>query len=302
MRPLRDAAAAWRCWRRLRAAHGDLFPASDAWLGFGRILMPQRLRHRLGWKRLREGCDVSTDPGGGYRVRVKSLGLEFLWPTPPDCDTWFALEQEVDPANPHCYTTPPIRLGPSSTVLDVGACEGLFAFRVLRQGLARRVIAFEPFPSMASLLARGAAANGIGPELRHEPLAVAARSGPMGFRIGAGADAGQVVSDPGPGFEGVRVTATSLDDYAARTGLELGRGDLIKIDAEGADWDVLRGAEGLIRSGAPQVAVTTYHADDHAAGIADWLRLVQPAYRMRLKGFSYWTPVPRPVLLQASAL
>ena len=64
-------------------------------------------------------------------------------------------------ANPHCYTTPPIRLGPDSVVIDVGACEGLFAFRVLRQKLAREVIAFEPFPAMAELLRRGAVANAI---------------------------------------------------------------------------------------------------------------------------------------------
>jgi len=302
MRPIRDAAAAWRFWRRFRGRHPGLFPAGDALQGFGRILSPQRLRHRIGWNRLREGCEVSADAAGGYRVRVKSLGLDFFWPTPPDCDTWYALEQEVRLEHPHCYTTPPIVLGPGSTVIDVGACEGLFAFRMLRQRLARRVIAFEPFPDMGVLLKRGAAANGIGAELVHEPMAVAGRSGTVGFRTDLGADASQVVVDPGPGFSGLRVEATSLDDYVARTGLELGRGDLIKVDAEGADWDVLRGAESVIRSKAPQIAVTTYHTDDHADQITEWLRSVQPAYRMRLKGFAYWTPVPRPVLLQASAL
>jgi FkbM family methyltransferase len=301
LRPIRDAAAAWRFWRRLGRTHPGLFPARDAWLGFGRVLAPQRWRHREGGKRLRAGCDVAPDPGGGYRVRVKALGLDFFWPSPPDCDTWYALEQEVDASHPHCYTTPPIVLGRESTVVDVGACEGLFAFRVLRQGLARRVVAFEPFPEMASLLKRGAAANDIGAELVHEPLAVAARSGAVGFRTDLGADASQVVMDPGSDFAGLRVAATSLDDYAARTGLELGRGDLIKIDAEGADWDVLKGAEKTIRDRAPQIAVTTYHADGHAAEITDWLRSVQPAYRLRLKGFAYWTPSPRPVLLQASA-
>jgi FkbM family methyltransferase len=173
---------------------------------------------------------------------------------------------------------------------------------MLRERLARRVVAFEPFPEMASLLKRGAAANGVGAGLVHEPLAVAARSGTVGFRTDLGADASQVVMDPGPDFSGLRVEATSLDDYLARSGVELGRGDLIKIDAEGADWDVLRGAENVIRAKAPQIAVTTYHTDDHAAEITDWLRAVQPAYRMRLKGFAYWTPVPRPVLLQASAV
>lgn len=274
----------------------------DALQGFGRILAPQRLRHWIGRRRLRAGCEVSADPAGGYKVRVKALGLDFFWPSAPDGDTWYALEQEVRPGHPHCYTTPPIVLGPDSTVIDVGACEGLFAFRMLRQRLARRVIAFEPFPEMAVLLKRGAVANGIGPELVHEAMAVAARSGTVGFRTDLGADASQVVANPGPEFAGLRVPATSLDAYASGSGWIPARGDLVKVDAEGADWDVLRGAERLIREHAPQIAVTTYHTDDHAAGIAEWLKKAQPAYRIRLKGFAYWTTTPRPVLLQASAV
>jgi hypothetical protein len=48
------------------------------------------------------------------------------------------------------------------------------------------------------------------------------------------------------------------------------------------------------------VAVTTYHADAHARDMVEWLRALQPRYRLRLKGFSFWTPRPRPVLLLAS--
>jgi FkbM family methyltransferase len=302
LRPLRDTRAAYRFWRGFRTAHPDLFPLSDALQGFSRLLEPQRLRHWLGGRQLRSQCVVTPDPTHGYRVEVRPLGLSFFWPSLPDCDTWYALEQEVWSGHPHCYTTAPIRLGPQATVLDVGACEGLFAFRLLKSGLARRVIAFEPFPAMADLLREGARFNGLGAELQHEPFAVAARSGRVGFRTDLGADSSQVVEDPPADFPGVRVEAVSLDDYVARTGLKLGPGDLLKVDAEGADWDVLKGAEQLIREHAPQVAVTTYHTDRHAAEITEWLRAVQPKYRLRLKGFAYWTPVPRPVLLQASTL
>jgi hypothetical protein len=33
-----------------------------------------------------------------------------------------------------------------------------------------------------------------------------------------------------------------------------------------------------------------------------WLREIRPDYSLRLKGFSFWTAKPRPVLLQASTL
>ena len=95
---------------------------------------------------------------------------------------------------------------------------------------------------------------------------------------------------------------TSIDDYCHGRQLALGPGDLIKADAEGADLDVLLGAGEQIRNGAPQLAITTYHIDDHAERMIAWLREIRPDYSLRLKGFSFWTAKPRPVLLQASTL
>lgn len=302
LRPVRDTLAAWRFRRALRARHPDVFGWSDAFMGFSRILAPHRLRHRIGAQLLGRHTETQPDPAGGFRVHVRPLGLDFFWPSPSTCDTWYALEQEVSENNPHCYTTAPIRLGPDSVVIDVGACEGLFAFRALRQKLAREVIAFEPFPAMAELLRRGAVANGITHGLHHEPFAVSNHNGPVGFRTDLGADSSQVILNPPANFQGVVVQSIRLDDYLARTGRKLCEKDLLKIDAEGADFDVLRGAEKTIRETAPQIAVTTYHVDEHASGILEWLQRVQPRYRYRLKGFSYWTTTPRPVLLQASAL
>lgn len=302
LRPVRDARSAWAFWRAFHAAHPDLFAWPDASLGLERLLLPQRLRHALGTRQLRESCEVQPDPAGGFRVHVRPLGLSFFWPTEPTCDIWYALEQEVAADNPHFYTTTPIRMHPDAVVIDVGACEGLFAFRMLRQRLAAEVIAFEPFPAMAELLRRGAEANGLAHSVRHEPFAVSNHSGPVGFRTDLGAESSQVILNPPPGFNGTVVESVRLDDYLARTGRVLRRHDLLKIDAEGMDLDVLKGAERTLREHAPQVAVTTYHADDHAEAILGWLRSVQPAYRYRLKGFAYWTPHPRPVLLQASAV
>jgi FkbM family methyltransferase len=151
-------------------------------------------------------------------------------------------------------------------------------------------------------LRNAAAANGITLGLHHEPFAVSNHNGPVGFRTDLGADSSQVILNPPADFQGVVVQSIRLDDYLAQTGRKLCKKDLLKIDAEGADFDVLRGAEKTIRESAPQIAVTTYHLDEHAADILDWLQKVQPRYRYRLKGFSYWTTTPRPVLLQASAL
>jgi len=271
-------------------------------LGLRALLLPQRVRHRLDARHFREACTVSRHAEGIDRVEVRPLDVSFLWPAPANGHLWHPIEQEALGSNPHHYTTPPIRLGPESMILDVGACEGLFAFRALRQGLARRVTCFEPFPSMAGLLREAAALNGLANRVEVEALAVCNHPGEVGFRTDLGSDSSQVIPNPPAAFKGVRVRSVRIDDWLAARGQRLLRKDLLKIDAEGADLDVLQGAERTLREDAPQVAVTTYHEDDHAHRIHAWLQSVQPTYRFRLKGFSFWTPRPRPVLLQASAL
>ncbi len=287
-----------RTWLALRRRWPGLFLLRDAALQFHRVLLPARFTHRAAARALARHARIEPE-GGVWRVNLPDHGgLVFFWPAPPDPNLWFLIEQELTARNPHFYTTPPVRLEPASRVLDVGACEGLFAFRCLRQGRAREVIAFEPSPAMHALLERGAAANGVAERLRAEALAVCARSGTVRFNTAPGAEAARIDAAGG----GTEVPGVALEDYCRARGLTLTARDLIKVDAEGADFDVLRGAGGLIRAAAPQLAVTTYHEDHHAEQIVAWLREVQPAYRLRLKGFAFWTPRPRPLLLLASTL
>lgn len=295
--PVRQLVVALRSWLALRAQPG-LFRLADAALQFERVLLPRRWTYRDAAHALAGASRIQQEPDGVYRVTLPDHhGLTFFWPTAPDPNLWNLIEQEVDPRNPHCYTTPPIRLTLESRVLDVGACEGLFAFRCLREGLASEVIAFEPSPLMASVLARGAQANGVADRLRLVTSAVGAHTGTVMFDASAGEQAGCLAEGSSGG---VTVPCTTLDDYCANAGLVLRPRDLIKVDAEGADWDVLKGAERTLRAGGPQVAVTTYHTDAHARQISTWLRAINPRYRLRLKGFAPWTPQPRPVLLLAS--
>jgi FkbM family methyltransferase len=295
--PLRQlwlALAMWWAWRR----EPGLFKAGDAALQFHRVLLPRRWLAGAAGRALTRTIKTQLEPDAVHRITLRNQGgLVFFWPALPDPNLWYLIEQETDPRNPHYYTTPPVALMPGSRVLDVGACEGLFAFRCLRQGLAREVIAFEPSVRMAPLLRRGAEANGVADRLRVVESAVGALTGTVAFDVTDGEQSGRL-AEATAGTQAV--PCTTLDDFCAAQHLELGPHDLIKVDAEGADLDVLRGAEQMLRSRGPQVAVTTYHTDAHAREIVSWLREVQPRYHLRLKGFSFWTPRPRPVLLLAS--
>ena len=102
-----------------------------------RVILPARFHSIAAARRLANEAQI-TQAGDAWQVRLTDSGLSFFWPSEPDQNLYFVIEQEFSTANPHHYTTTPIRLSPESTVLDVGACEGLFAFRALKDHLARR--------------------------------------------------------------------------------------------------------------------------------------------------------------------
>ncbi len=295
-------AQSFGMWRSLRRFPGAFTPG-DASLQFDRVVLPQRFHHRFAGQELARRTRITPAGDQLWRVEVPELKLHFYWPQPPENNLWFAIEQELDIRNPHYYNTPPVRLTPDSVVFDIGSCEGLFAFRVLRGGMARRVIAFEPFPRMRELLARGANENGVGDRLQIEPSAVGAKSGTARFSTGAVSD-GNALTDtaiqPTADAGSIEVPVTTLDDYCSRTGLKLSPRDLIKIDVEGADLSVLEGASRVIRECRPQIAVTTYHEQRHAEQMLELLGRLVPEYRFRVKGLAFWMSPMRPVLLQAA--
>ena len=298
--PLTQAVRCWNEWRRQQKLHGR-FALDDARMQLGRAILPARLHSWAAAKRLAKEAEISQ-AGDAWRVRLRDSRLSFFWPSEPDQNLHFVIEQEFSAANPHHYTTKPIRLSAESTVLDVGACEGLFAFRALKDGLAKRVVCFEPSERMAALLRRGAESNALTDGIAIEQSGVGSQSGQAHMVDGDNPDAGYLDYLPSGEAHVDAVPVTSIDDYCRDHQLALGPGDLIKADAEGADLDVLLGAEEQIRNGAPQLAITTYHVDDHAERMIARLREIRPDYTLRLKGFSFWTAKPRPVLLQASTL
>lgn len=289
-------------WRSLRRFPGA-FRLSDALLQFNRVVLPQRFHHQAAGKALHQRTRIEKVDSQLWRVEVPELSLHFYWPQEPDNNLWFAIEQELETRNPHYYNTPPVQLGPVSTVFDIGSCEGLFAFRVLRQRLAQRVIAFEPFPRMRELLSRGAVENRVGDRLQIEPSAVGAAIGSARFSTGAVSDGNALTSDSSRGHTGsIDVHVTTLDAFCTTHGLRLKAADLIKIDVEGADFSVLEGAANSIREHKPQISVTTYHEVAHAEQMLEFLRRLVPDYKFRVKGCAFWMSPIRPVLLQASIL
>ena len=297
--PILLAARCYRAWKALRVYPG-VFSFGDACKSLRYVLQPGRLTEREMRRFIGTELNIRELPDGAHEVGIKRNGLMFFWPGRISSGLAGGVLQELDQRNPHYSTTPPVRLESSSVVLDVGACEGLFALRIAKGKEAGKVICFEPSGRIAAYLRQAAVRNGVSALIEVENCAVGRLSQKVFFKDSDNPEANHVCKDAADGATVVH--QVSLDDYCRDKGIRLRPLDLIKVDAEGADMDVIAGAERIIREGSPQIAVTTYHDPQHAARLIDFLRRVQPRYQLRLKGMTLWeqSNQPRPVLLQAA--
>ena len=140
---------------------------------------------------------------------------------------------------------------PGMTVLDVGAHAGLYTLTASKRvGDIGRVVSFEPSPRERSRLLRHLQLNGCR-NVTVEPVALGDANGEATLYVVQGRETGCNSLRPGDvgNAQPVRVPLRRLDDYLARG--EIGRVDVIKMDVEGAELSVLRGAETLFRTSSP---------------------------------------------------
>jgi FkbM family methyltransferase len=140
-------------------------------------------------------------------------------------------------------------LRPTDIVCDIGANKGSFVYWLSRWCREGRVVAFEPQPELARRLTEVCRATGLA-NVKVEAKAVYSHSGmqdlfvPVGHQPGASLNQNAVKGDE---FTTVSVPLVSLDDY-------FGASDAVaalKIDAEGAELGILKGAERILRQHAP---------------------------------------------------
>jgi FkbM family methyltransferase len=141
-------------------------------------------------------------------------------------------------------------LSPGSVMLDVGANLGLFTLAASRLvGASGRVAAFEPTQSTFSILEKNLLLNGITNVM---PLRIALSDHAGKARLYHEADFSRnsLVADAA-GQESEEVVTRTLDEVLPE--LKVGRVDFIKIDVEGADELVCRGAMQTLRTHCPAV-------------------------------------------------
>lgn len=127
-----------------------------------------------------------------------------------------------------------------TVAFDVGAHHGETAMELLRSFPTVKVHSFEPLPANFAILERETENMGT----RNVNAAVTENSGTVTIELGA-SDAHTHVHH---GAGGVVVPAVTVDDYMREQGLD--RIDLLKIDVEGHEEMVLRGALDHLSSGS----------------------------------------------------
>lgn len=180
---------------------------------------------------------------------------------------------------------------PGAVAIDVGAHLGYFTLRLARLvGPTGAVHAFEPDPRLYSRLCEHVRANGMDRTVTANEVGLldrAQEAQPLALRPQLGWSS--VVAVAGESSEMVSVGMTTLDSYVERSGIDPADIGFIKVDVEGAEDAVLRGAGATLAATSAavlveQVAERTEAAGHDAGAVAAFMHEL---------GFSAFVPVRR---------
>jgi FkbM family methyltransferase len=168
---------------------------------------------------------VSTLPGG-ERVRAAARYRQLSW-------------------NPEEYRAFRDVVRPGSRVLDVGANVGSYTLLfAMWAGPEGRVFAFEPAPEARQGLRLHVGLNGLADRVEIVPAAVWSTVGSERFHVDGASGANAIAASGHDASAGsIDVETTTIDAFCERQRLFP---DVIKIDVEGAEVEVLRGARNAL--------------------------------------------------------
>lgn len=205
---------------------------------------------------------VRAGVGQGLRLCILPQSEKYYWTGLHELHVQDALQRELQP---------------KAVFWDVGAHIGftsLIASRLV--GPDGRVEAFEPFPPNIGRLARSVGLNGFSNVTVH-PQAITKRDGTALFHLHESSLQGSLVQDAPA--EAIEVACETLDGVARR----LPRPDLIKVDAEGAELDVLEGGRQLLTTVRPRLIV-----EFTTPQLLDQARQLLPSYVPTHLGQNHW--------------
>lgn len=143
-------------------------------------------------------------------------------------------------------------------ILDIGAHIGLQSVMMSKfAGRTGRVFSFEPTPDTFSILKETIRLNHLTDQISLVNKAVSYEKGQTSFNSSTAGVSNSIVNyDPTSKHSKITVDVISVDLFVKEAGLS--KVDFIKIDAEGVEFDVLRGAGETIRKYHPKMILALH--------------------------------------------
>jgi FkbM family methyltransferase len=190
--------------------------------------------------------------GGGPAVVEDALGFNFLLYPYDRANAIALLERAYDRS---VFRAMQRLIRPGDIVFDVGAHIGEMSVLAARLcGPAGKVYAFEPVPDSCERIRENVALNAV-QNIDVQPVAIGERTGTVGMNVFPAAYSGwNSLGQPVyAGSEGapiattasVEVPCTTLDEFCAAQ--EIARINFLKVDVEGYECEVFRGAARMLR-------------------------------------------------------
>jgi len=172
---------------------------------------------------------------------------------------------------------------PGSTTLDIGANFGVFTVIMARAvGDTGRVLAIEPTPSTCRALQRTVAQNGCQSivEVYQAAASLTPGTGVLHLSENVGDMGNSLIEHSSAAADELAVPLVTVDGISAGADVSC-----LKIDAEGAELDILRGSQRTLARCRPALTVEVHPwLLDRGLRLAIWELLARCDYEVRLGG------------------
>jgi FkbM family methyltransferase len=207
------------------------------------------------WHQGKSEVVVSAKGGAKFWVRVNTSDRLMIW------EIWTA----------KVYDDARLLIGEEDTVLDIGAHIGAFSVRAARLAHRGRVYAYEPSSKNHDMLTRNRALNGV-ENLHIENSAVSHTAGQMTLYTPAdNAIMGSLLQSVSSFSESVHVT--TLHNIVVENSIQ--RIDLLKVDVEGAEYDILFGCPAKTLAKVQRIVMEYHEFDGEKRRHLDLIHLLE---------------------------
>ncbi|KQY50149.1 MULTISPECIES: FkbM family methyltransferase [unclassified Nocardioides] len=150
-------------------------------------------------------------------------------------------------------------LPPSLVALDIGGQVGCFSLALVRAAKRVQVHAYEASPSTAAWLRRNVTDNGFSASITVHATAVSDHEGTISFNDNGQASGLNGLTAP----DGTLVEVPCIR-FAAAVAAAGGRVDLVKIDTEGAEYDIVLGSSPSDWASVSRVVMEYHDVPGHS--------------------------------------